>query len=91
MRLVGYIGVNELEHALSLSICVDSKLLSLTLKFIGLVDDDVDEEIFFHTYSHEPSSSISSLQEADQPLASLNLYDFSPYMDQVSFSLQSPL
>ena len=57
--------------------------------------DDVDEEIFFHTYSHEPSSSISSLQEeADQPLASLNPYDFSPYMDQVSYlrlSLQSPL
>jgi hypothetical protein len=29
--MVGYIGVNELEHALSLSNRVGSKLLSLTL------------------------------------------------------------
>jgi len=70
MRMVGYIGVNELEHALS------------------LVDDGVNEEIYFHTtYSHETSSSISSLQEPGQILAALNPYDFSPYMDQAPITM----
>lgn len=51
------------------------------------MDDDVDREVRFHaTYSHDPSSSISSLQEAGQTLASSDPYDFSPYMDKVSYS-----
>ncbi|KAF9475768.1 clc channel [Pholiota conissans] len=69
-RMVGYIGSNELEHAL------------------GLVVGDGDEEIRFHTaYSHQLTSSISSLQESGQPTAPLDPFDFTPYMDQAPLTL----
>lgn len=48
------------------------------------MDGDIDGEVRFHAYSR--SSSISSLQEAGQTLAAPDPYDFSPYMDKVSYS-----
>jgi len=73
MRMVGYIGVNELDHALN---------------FIGLVDDNVEREVRFRTaFSYDPSSSISSLQELDQTLPVSDPYDFSPYMDKAPITM----
>jgi len=58
---------------------------SIQLFLPGLVTNDSDDEIQFHTtYSHPlASSSISSLQEFDQGAKLLDPFDFTPYMDQV--------
>ncbi|KAF9529368.1 clc channel [Crepidotus variabilis] len=71
MRMVGYIGVNELEHALT------------------LVPEDTDDVVHFHTaYSHYlASSSISSLQDASQPLVRSDPFDFTAYMDQAPLTM----
>ena len=51
------------------------------------MDNDVDGQVRFHaTYSHDISSSVSSLQEVGQTLAASDPYDFSPYMDKVNCS-----
>ncbi|KAF8633290.1 hypothetical protein AX17_004465 [Amanita inopinata Kibby_2008] len=72
MRLVGYIGANELEHALS------------------IVADDADDEVHFHTaYTHDlASSSLSSLLENTNGMT-VDLFDFTVYMDQAPLTIQS--
>lgn len=84
-QMVGYIGANELEHALSMFYFVLVLLKSPLTEFAGLVSSDTENEIHFHTtYSHPlASSSISSLQESSQVAAPLDPFDFTPYMDQV--------
>jgi len=71
-RLVGYIGSNELEHALSL-VADDT-------------DDEVHfHTAYSHPMA---SSSISSLQESSQTAtAPLDPFDFTPYMDQAPLTL----
>lgn len=85
-RMVGYIGLNELEHALCSSIAI-TPLTPFTDLFEALVPEDAEEDIHFHTaFSHNlASSSFSSLQDFNQPTASslLDPFDFTPYMDQV--------
>ncbi|KDR75843.1 hypothetical protein GALMADRAFT_248571 [Galerina marginata CBS 339.88] len=72
-RMVGYIGSNELEHALSL-VAEDT-------------DDDVHfHSAYSHPLA---SSSFSSLQESSQATATVPLdpFDFTPYMDQAPLTL----
>ncbi len=85
-RLLGYIGSNELDHALSTYRLPNHS--TLTRLFTGLVPPDVDEEVHFHTAfaHHWASSSVTSLQESVQPLPQSDPFDFTPYMDQVSWN-----
>jgi len=85
MRMVGYIGSNELDHALSTYDSLNYTPSALIFASIGLVPADADDDIHFHTaFSHQwASSSFSSLQEAGQPLLPSDPFDFTPYMDQV--------
>jgi chloride channel 3/4/5 len=80
-RLVGYIGANELEHALSTFFAPEfGRYVQLTL--LGIVADEADQEILFHTalYRDLTSSSVSSLVDAQ---IGADPFDFSVYMDQV--------
>jgi chloride channel 3/4/5 len=83
LRMVGYIGSNELDHALC-SCHVQATFLCLILILIALVPADGDDEVHFHaTYGHHwASSSISSFQESPL-LVQSDPFDFTPYMDQV--------
>ncbi|KAL0956550.1 hypothetical protein HGRIS_002688 [Hohenbuehelia grisea] len=91
MRLSGYIGANELEHALSAyynSVCFIKPAEHLLL---GIVADDAESEVFFHTnYPHHSmaSSSFSSLPEEGVD-SGQNPFDFSIYMDQAPLTIQS--
>ncbi|PPQ67255.1 hypothetical protein CVT25_005839 [Psilocybe cyanescens] len=72
-RMVGYIGLNELEHALAL--VADDR------------EDEVHfHTAYSHPVA---SSSISSLQDSGQGTASspLDPFDFTPYMDQAPLTL----
>jgi hypothetical protein len=54
--------------------------------FLGIVADEGDEEVFFHTnYSHSmPIASVSTLSLLeDETHRGEDLHDFSAYMDQV--------
>ncbi|KIM40078.1 hypothetical protein M413DRAFT_446233 [Hebeloma cylindrosporum] len=71
MRMVGYIGSNELEHALSL-VTDDT-------------DDEIHfHTTYSHPLA---SSSISSLQGFGQGAMPLDPFDFTPYMDQAPLTL----
>jgi chloride channel 3/4/5 len=86
MRMVGYIGANELEHALSTCTSLSSSMTRSSLFSLGIVADEAEDEVHFHTtYSHNMvASSVSSLLEgATDPTQ--DPFDFSAYMDQVSF------
>ncbi|KAF9049790.1 chloride channel [Panaeolus papilionaceus] len=73
LRMVGYIGVNELEHALSL-VAEDPE------------GEVIFRTAFSH---HLASSSVSSLQETGMTASDLNLdlLDFTPYMDQAPLTM----
>jgi chloride channel 3/4/5 len=82
LRMVGYIGSNELDHALC---SYDVLYVKFRLSnFVALIPPDGDDEVHFHaTYAHHwASSSISSLQESG-PLVQSDSFDLTPYMDQV--------
>ncbi|KAH9485429.1 H(+)/Cl(-) exchange transporter 5 [Psilocybe cubensis] len=72
-RMVGYIGLNELEHALAL-VSDDSQ------------DEVQFHTAYSHPMA---SSSISSLQDSGVGTASSSLdpFDFTPYMDQAPLTL----
>ncbi|KAL0574965.1 hypothetical protein V5O48_007010, partial [Marasmius crinis-equi] len=81
LRMIGYIGANELEHALS---------GVLTGAHLGLVADEGDEEVHFHPNHARrslASSSLSSLLESARD--EVDLFDFSVYMDQAPLTVQS--
>lgn len=87
-RMVGYIGANELEHALSKYLFLFAYLMRPLMNCdTGIVADEAEDEVHFHTtYTHgilSTSMSTSSLLE-DEHHRSKDLYDFSAYMDQVS-------
>ncbi|PFH51530.1 hypothetical protein AMATHDRAFT_58981 [Amanita thiersii Skay4041] len=86
-KLIGYIGANELEHALSMSLRYNCPL---SKSLLGIVADDADEVVHFHTaYTHDlASSSISSLFDASNA-HSTDPFDFTPYMDQAPLAIQS--
>ncbi|KAI0633238.1 chloride channel [Trametes polyzona] len=80
MRMVGYIGANELEHALS----------------IVADDPDQIITFHHTTPNHHGghmASSISSLAETGSNIVGVDPYDFSCYMDQAPLTVQdnSPL
>lgn len=83
--MVGYIGANELEHALSKFI-IFSFAYSCWTAIPGIVADEAEDEVHFQAnYSHgilPASMSTSSLLE-DETHRSDDIYDFSAYMDQV--------
>jgi len=87
LRMVGYIGANELEHALSDFYYFDHvQELKIADRptLAGVVADHEEEEVHFHTtYSHNlDASSTSSLPDGlANPVQ--NPFDFSIYMDQV--------
>ncbi|KAK7057143.1 chloride channel protein [Favolaschia claudopus] len=72
-RMVGYIGANELEHALSL--VADDP------------EDEVQFHPEFSHHGGFASASISSLLESGQP--DTDPFDFSIYMDQAPLTVQS--
>ncbi|KAF8210342.1 chloride channel [Mycena galopus ATCC 62051] len=72
-RMVGYIGANELEHALS--IVADDP------------DDEVQFHAEFSHQGGFASASFSSLLEGAQP--DTDPFDFSIYMDQAPLTVQS--
>jgi chloride channel 3/4/5 len=96
-RMLGFIGGNELEHALSTFLRISSYLpraicgfahvlvLIHSFFFSGIVADEADHPIFFHSDSGQrfrrrtlSSSSMSSLIDgAEDP------FNFSVYMDKV--------
>jgi hypothetical protein len=81
-RMIGYIGANELEHALSRAFSMESAVPANTFH-LGIVADHPDDEVHFHTNydrRHIHSSSFSSLLEAQDDM---DPCDFSVYMDQV--------
>ena len=83
MRLVGYIGANELEHALSaFYLLLHRHFLADTSK--GIVADNGDDEVHFHTaYTHDLASSSMSSSTFDTFHGNIDPFDFTPYMDQV--------
>ncbi|KAI0358560.1 hypothetical protein OH77DRAFT_1494220 [Trametes cingulata] len=80
MRMVGYIGANELEHALS--IVADDP--DQVIKFHTAMP---------HQHGGPMASSISSLAETGSHVIGADPYDFSCYMDQAPLTVQdnSPL
>ncbi|KAI0929941.1 hypothetical protein AcV5_006776 [Taiwanofungus camphoratus] len=70
LRMVGYIGANELEHALS--IVADDADKTISFHSTG-------------PYGHggHMASSLSSLVETGSYIVHVDPFDFSPYMDQV--------
>ncbi|KAJ7462373.1 chloride channel [Mycena galericulata] len=74
LRMTGYIGANELEHALS--IVADDP------------DDEVQFHPEFMHRGGRASASFSSLLENGQT-PELDLFDFSIYMDQAPLTVQS--
>jgi chloride channel 3/4/5 len=93
-RMVGYIGSNELEHALSKALTLAPfYLCDLRYSPLDIVADTADAPVSFHTISpHNTdygSSSISSLIEN----ALVDPFDFSVYMDKAPLTVQtnSPL
>ncbi|KAI0775828.1 chloride channel [Trametes elegans] len=70
MRMVGYIGANELEHALT--IVADEPDQSITFHTTTP-----------HTHGGPMTSSISSLAETGSNIIGGDPYDFSCYMDQL--------
>ncbi|PCH36064.1 hypothetical protein WOLCODRAFT_166656 [Wolfiporia cocos MD-104 SS10] len=75
-RLVGYIGANELEHALS--IVADDADRMISFRCSGP-----------YGHGHYPASSVSSLVETGSHVAALGPFDFSPYMDQAPLTVRS--
>lgn len=78
VRLVGYIGANELEHALS----------------IVADEPEAEVHFGNAPYAHDLTSSISSFAEPGfMPTPADDPFDFTPYMDQAPLTLtnQSPL
>jgi len=89
--MIGYIGANELEHALSsfLTLVFDQYARSDGSVTAGMVADDPGADVYFHTTDDRRdinSSSLSSLLEADD---GLDPFDFSVYMDQVSCTISN--
>lgn len=86
-RMVGYIGANELEHALSKWIQQTWKTVLLNFPVRGIMADwEGGQEVQFHTtHSHNlASSSVSSLPDVHARSSSpADPFDFSIYMDQV--------
>ena len=85
-RMVGYIGANELEHALSDSYCFVyiQELQIADGPITGVVADHEEEEVHFHTtYSHNLAASSTSSLVEDLANPAKNPFDFSIYMDQV--------
>ncbi|TBU33934.1 chloride channel [Dichomitus squalens] len=79
LRMVGYIGANELEHALSI---------------VADDPDEVISFHAAGPHGHFPlASSVSSLAETGSNALGLDPYDFSCYMDQAPLTVQdnSPL
>ncbi|KAJ7647251.1 chloride channel [Roridomyces roridus] len=74
LRMVGYIGASELEHALS--IIADDP------------DEEVQFHPEFAHRGGRASASLSSLLENGQP-PHLDVFDFSIYMDQAPLTVQS--
>lgn len=94
MRMVGYIGANELEHALSM-VC-NSCIYLKSDRDLGIVADEAESQVSFHPtspYNHGTygTSSISSLMDGDT--AEGDPFDFSIYMDKAPLTVQtnSPL
>ena len=103
-RMVGYIGANELEHALSRSLFSAFHNVFADMPRappVGIVADDPDEKISFHpTDPHaaahgaaQLSASVSSLVETGSVVLGQDPCDFSCYMDQAPLTVQdnSPL
>ncbi|KAG6903056.1 hypothetical protein C0995_007489 [Termitomyces sp. Mi166 len=90
MRMVGYIGASELEYALSLFHVSKLPAIRIDLLPIGLVADEAEVEVHFHTtYTHfNAAASISSLIEESEHQEQ-DLFDFSVYMDQAPLTVQS--
>jgi chloride channel 3/4/5 len=83
-RMLGYIGANELEHALSKLHVLCSAPGSWTMVTGIAAADEAGDEVHFHAnHSHGIfTSSMSTLSLEDNYAE--NPYDFSPYMDHVS-------
>ena len=87
LRMVGYIGTNELEHALSTFRLFMSQPRA-EMPVIGIVAEEASEHVRFHTtYAHDNGSfSVSSREPEHQN--GIDPYDFSVYMDKVPFISQ---
>lgn len=92
MRMVGYIGASELEHALSacfpmLHCCRPHRSV------IGIAADEADKPVKFASsvlnHSGLMASSVSSLEAGSLFGGSVDPFDFSPYMDQAPLTVQS--
>ncbi|KAI0645812.1 chloride channel [Trametes meyenii] len=80
MRMVGYIGANELEHALSIVADDPDRVISF-------------HPASAQSHGGPMASSISSLAEAGSNIFGVDPYDFTYYMDQAPLTVQdnSPL
>jgi len=90
MRLVGYIGTGELEHALSASFFLFPSV-SVAHSLSGVVADHPSEIVHFQgSVIPDAASSISSVVDHEH---SHDPFDFTRYMDQapLTLSIQSPL
>ena len=80
LKVVGYIGHNELEHALSTYFSFPRRVSLITVK-VGIVDEDLEAECYFRrTFSPPELPSSASFVE---DLTARDPYDFTIYMDQV--------
>ncbi len=86
LKIIGYIGHNELEHALSTCFSLPWEV-SLTTMKIGIVNEDPEAICYFQRTFSPPElpSSASFLNE----LTGRDPYDFTIYMDQVTRSFVS--
>ncbi|KZT71831.1 hypothetical protein DAEQUDRAFT_749819 [Daedalea quercina L-15889] len=75
LRMVGYIGASELEHALSIA----ADEADQPIKFTGSG---------LYGYGGLMTSSLSSLEAGATP-AAVDPFNFSPYMDQAPLTVQS--
>jgi len=76
LRMVGYIGANELEHALSIVADDAEKTVSF-------------HHPSPYGHGERMASSLTSLMEAGSRYAGVDPFDFSPYMDQAPLTVQS--
>jgi chloride channel 3/4/5 len=81
LRMVGYIGANELEHALSMLLSVHNGSERLNSLFeIGIVAEEAKGHVRFHT-THVHNIDTSSVASEEQD--GIDPFDFSVYMDKV--------
>ena len=85
-RMIGYIGANELEHALGKSSLFPMQTLSEVLnKYLAIVAEKAIELVRFHTHEERGLATSYSYLADEARQAEEDPFDFSVYMDKVYF------